>query len=681
MKHALRLTVLLASLCAAAAAPAAEPEQPLARLPYTPSLDLTAIDRAAAPCEDFYRHACGGWIARHPIPDDEARWSVYDKLQDENLRFLWGLLLDAAEPRPERPAHRRLAGDYFAACMADAGDGGMQALAAPLAAIDGLASTRAIAPLLAELHRLGAAQALLRVASEQDAGDASQVIAVVDAAGLGLPDRDHYLRTDARSRRLRADYQAHVARTLALAGDAADVARARSARVMALETALARASLSREQRRNPRSVYHRVTLAGLQRIAPRFDWRAYDRASGIAPASPVNLAEPRFLRAVDRLLATRPLADWQAYLRWQLLRASAPYLGSAWADAHFDFYEHTLQGVPRQPPRWKRCVRWTDRDVGEALGRLFVEQTFAPETKAAVEQMARGIEAAMAGRIDALPWMSAATKTQARRKLAGMVEKIGYPERWRDYAALTITRDDFLGNVQRSLGFERARQLAKIGKPVDRGEWGMTPPTVNAYYDPLMNDINFPAGILQPPLFDPRTDAAPNYGNTGATIGHELTHGFDDEGRQFDADGNLKDWWTPKDAAAFTQRAQCIVAQYGKHTVVDDIKLNSRLTLGEDVADLGGTILAYEAWRAATADQRLAPIDGYTPEQRFFIGMAQWACGSQRPERLRLDALTNVHSPPEMRVNGVVANMPEFAAAFACKPGQAMVRRAVCRVW
>ena len=680
----MRLSAVIAvaaGLCLAASAFAAEPEQPLSALPYTPSLDLSAIDRSATPCEDFYRYACGGWIAKHPIPDDEARWSVYEKLQDENLRFLWGLLRAAAEPRPDRSAHERLAGDYFAACMADAGSGDASALAAPLAAIDGLASTRAIAPLVAELHRLGAAQTLLRIASEQDAGNATQVIAVVDAAGLGLPDRDQYLKTDARSRRLRADYEAHVARTLALAGDAPDAARAKAARVLAVETALARAALTREQRRDPRSIYHRGRLADLQRAAPRFDWTAYFAASGIAPASPVNLAEPRFLRAVNALLASRPLADWQAYLRWHLLNAQSPYLGRAHADAHFDFYEHTLQGVPAQPPRWKRCVRWTDRDLGEALGRLFVEKTFAPETKAAVEQMTRRIEAAMAERIDALPWMSAATKKEARRKLATMVEKIGYPERWRDYAALAIVRDDFLGNVQHSLGFERARQLAKIGKPVDRGEWGMTPPTVNAYYDPFMNDINFPAGILQPPLFDPRMDAAPNYGNTGATIGHELTHGFDDEGRQFDADGNLKDWWTPRDAAAFKQRAQCIVDQYGQHTVVDDIKLNSRLTLGEDVADLGGTILAYEAWRAATANQRLAPIDGYTPDQRFFIGMAQWACGSQRPERRRLDALTNVHSPPELRVNGVLANMPEFAAAFACKPGQPMARRKVCRVW
>ena len=680
----MRLSAVIAvaaGLCLAASAFAAEPEQPLSALPYTPSLDLSAIDRSATPCEDFYRYACGGWIAKHPIPDDEARWSVYEKLQDENLRFLWGLLRAAAEPRPDRSAHERLAGDYFAACMADAGSGDASALAAPLAAIDGLASTRAIAPLVAELHRLGAAQTLLRIASEQDAGNATQVIAVVDAAGLGLPDRDHYLTTDARSRRLRADYEAHVARTLALAGDAPDAARAKAARVLAGETALAGAALTREPRRDPRSIYHRGRLADLQRAAPRFDWTAYFAASGIAPASPVNLAEPRFLRAVNTLLASRPLADWQAYLRWHLLNAQSPYLGRAHADAHFDFYEHTLQGVPAQPPRWKRCVRWTDRDLGEALGRLFVEKTFAPETKAAVEQMTRRIEAAMAERIDALPWMSAATKKEARRKLGTMVEKIGYPERWRDYAALAIVRDDFLGNVQRSLGFERARQLAKIGKPVDRGEWGMTPPTVNAYYDPFMNDINFPAGILQPPLFDPRMDAAPNYGNTGATIGHELTHGFDDEGRQFDADGNLKDWWTPRDAAAFKQRAQCIVDQYGQHTVVDDIKLNSRLTLGEDVADLGGTILAYEAWRAATANQRLAPVDGYTPDQRFFIGMAQWACGSQRPERRRLDALINVHSPPELRVNGVLANMPEFAAAFACKPGQPMARRKVCRVW
>jgi endothelin-converting enzyme/putative endopeptidase len=349
--------------------------------------------------------------------------------------------------------------------------------------------------------------------------------------------------------------------------------------------------------------------------------------------------------------------------------------------ANFDFYNKYLLGLEELPPRWKRCVRRVDADLGEALGQVFVQKTFGPDTKQRALVMTKDIEAAMESEIRQLPWMGDATKQRALEKLHSIVNKIGYPDKWRDYSSIKIGRDDYFGNVERATAFESRRELTKIGKPVDKTEWQMTPPTVNAYYDPQMNDINFPAGVLQPPLFDPKMDDAPNYGDTGATIGHELTHGFDDEGRQFDAQGNLKDWWTKNDAEEFQKRADCVSEQYSSYIIVDDIRINGKLTLGEDVADLGGTFLAYLAWKTATKGQNLQTVDGFTPDQRFFIGMAQWACGDERPETKRADAITNPHSPLEYRVNGVVSNMPEFGQAFACRVGQPMVRSKPCKIW
>jgi endothelin-converting enzyme/putative endopeptidase len=395
----------------------------------------------------------------------------------------------------------------------------------------------------------------------------------------------------------------------------------------------------------------------------------------------VNVTEPAFFQEVEKQLKTRGIKDWKTYLRWHLAHGQSAYLSSAFVNASFEFYSKYLRGVTEQQPRWKRCVRYVDRDLGEALGQVFAAKTFTADTKARALEMTQEIEKAMEADLRQLPWMGEATRQQALLKLHAIVNKIGYPDKWRDYSSIRIARDDFLGDVDRAIVFESKRQLAKIGKPVDRSEWQMTPPTVNAYYDPQMNDINFPAGVLQPPLFDPQLDAAPNYGNTGATIGHELTHGFDDQGRQFDAQGNLKDWWTEKDAAEFVKRAACVSGQYSQYTVVDDIKINGKLTLGEDVADLGGTMLAYMAWKDATSGQELKPIGGFSPDERFFIGMAQWACGFERPENKRLNAIANEHSPDEYRINGVVSNLPEFRQAFSCKPGQPMAREQSCRVW
>ncbi len=677
-------TVVVAALAAAGAAPAAGPEQPLDALPQTPSLDVASMDRSVDPCVDFYRYSCGGWIEHNPIPADKSSWSQYGKLYQENQAYLWGLLEAAAEPRAGRPAAEAQLGDYFAACMDETAveAAGTQPIAADLAAIDALAAKAELPALVARLQMgIGDRGMLFGFGSGQDFGDATEVIAQAGAGGLGLPDRDDYLDTDDRSKEVRQRYVEHVAALLGLLGEEAGRAAADAHTVMAMETTLAAASLTRVERRDPAKIYHRMAPAELQALTPSFDWSAYLAAAGVPDVAAVNVAQPDFYRALDGLLTDKSLADWKTYLRWHLVDAAAPYLSPPFVAADFDFYRRFLRGVEGMEPRWQRCVGLADRDLGESLGRLFVEHTFSPATKGAVETMVRTIEAVMAERIAALDWMGPATKEQALAKLDAMRNKVGYPAHWRDYGPIRIARDDFFGDVVRARCFESRRQLAKIGRPVDRDEWGMTPPTVNAYYDPSMNDMNFPAGVLQPPLYDPRSDAAPNYGDTGGTIGHELTHGFDDEGSRFDAGGDLRDWWTPEDRAAFEQRAQCVVDQYAEYTVVDDIKINSRLTEGEDLADLGGELLAYQAWKQATAGEDLQPRDGLTPDQRFFVGFAQWACGDERPETKRLRARTNPHSPAEYRINGVVANMPAFAHAFSCRPGQPMVRADVCRVW
>jgi endothelin-converting enzyme/putative endopeptidase len=450
---------------------------------------------------------------------------------------------------------------------------------------------------------------------------------------------------------------------------------------MQIETALAKASLTRVEQRDPHNLFHKMDRKQLQALTPNFDWNTYLKTAGIDQVSTFNVTEPKFYQELDHQIQSNSLDDLKTYLRWHVASATAPYLSSKFVQQNFDFYSHTLRGVEQIAPRWKRCVRLTDGRLGEALGQEFVNRAFSQETKQSTLKMTKLIEQAMEDDIKQLTWMGPETKKQALEKLHSVVNKIGYPDKWRDYSSVEIKRDDFVGNVQRATVFESRRQLAKIGKPLDRGEWGMTPPTVNAYYNPQMNDINFPAGVLQPPLYDPKMDDAPNYGNTGGTIGHELTHGFDDQGRQFDAKGNLRDWWTKEDGAQFEKRAQCIVDQYAGYTIVDDIKINSKLTEGEDVADLGGLILAYMAWKADTKGKQLENRDGFTPDQRFFIGYAQWACENERPENLRANAITNEHSPGKYRVNGLVVNIPEFQQAFSCKAGQSMVRENRCRVW
>jgi endothelin-converting enzyme/putative endopeptidase len=659
----------------------AQTPAPLSQLPYSPSLDLTSMDRAVDPCADFFHYACGAWVKKNPIPPDEARWDVYSKLTYDNEQFLWGILGEAAR-KQDRTANEQKIGDYFHACMDEdaIGKAGAAPLEAELGAIAHLGSIRGLAALVAS-EQLAGAETLFGFGSNQDFEDSERVIAFAVAGGLGLPDRDYYVTDDAKMREMREKYVAHVGRMFELLGDDAKTAAAEAATVMAIETALAKASLTRVEQRDPHNLFHKMTLEQVKGLTPSFDWDAYLATTGLGGVAIANVTEPAFFKELEQQLGSQSLANWKTYLRWHLVHSRAPYLSSKFVEENFAFYGKTLNGIDQLQPRWKRCVRYVDRDLGEALGQVFVAKTFGPEVKAKTVEMTRQIEEAMATEIRDLPWMGAETKVQALLKLVTLVNKIGYPDKWRDYSSVRIAPDDFAGDVARAAIFEMHRDLAKIGKPVDRSEWGMTPPTVNAYYNSQMNDINFPAGVLQPPLFDFKLDDAPNYGNTGATIGHELTHGFDDEGRQFDAKGNLQDWWTKKDAAAFEERTACVVDQYAQYTVIDDIKINSKLTLGEDVADLGGTLLAYIAWKNATRGQDLQPIDGFTPDQRFFIGMAQWACGDERPESKRVHAVTDPHSPLEYRINGVVSNMPEFAHAFACKAGQPMVRAKVCRIW
>jgi endothelin-converting enzyme/putative endopeptidase len=662
--------------------------QPLTSMPYSPSLDVTSLDRTVNPCVDFYKFSCGGWQQNNPIPADQASWSVYAKLANENQQFLWGILEDDAKGGRDRSPTQQKIGDYYESCMNTAAidKAGDQPVLSALARIAGFKTREDLFAAIPALQHNMLGSFFFHSGTTQDAVDSSLIIASVDAGGLGLPDRDYYLKTDPHSVQIRNEYLDYIQQQLILAGENGEQAKGDADSVLRIETNLATASLTRVERRDPHNLYHMMAVTELQALLPQIDWANYFAVQGAPRLQRTNVEQPAFLKAVNAELNSEPLEALRAYLTFHALTAAAPYLAKPFAESNFAFYSTTLRGVPQMPPRWKTCVRGVDRNLGEALGQEFIRRTFSLDTKNKVQVMTGQIEAAMQKEIEGLDWMGPETKAEALRKLHAIRNKIGYPERWRDYTALEVKPDDYFGNVLRASRFEEARQWHKLGKPVDRNEWGMTPPTVNAYFDPQMNDINFPAGVLQPPLYDPRLDDAPNYGNTGATIGHELTHAFDDEGRQFDALGNLRDWWTPADAKGFEQRIQCVRDQYAGYTVVDDIHINSKLTSGEDVADLGGTLLAYIAWKKQiespdTPLASLSVIDGFTPDQRYFVGMAQWACENNRPEDQRLHAATDPHSPGFARINGVVSNLPEFQKAFGCKAGQPMVHTPVCKVW
>ena len=674
------LVLAMASICFAQPTQAPEPV-----LPYSPSLDVSSMDKSIDPCVDFYKYSCGGWQKKNPIPPDQVAWGVYGKLYQDNLQFLRGILEQSAAGKGQRDTVTQEIGDFYSACMDEAAveKAGLAPLKPELAQIAQLKSGRELAPVVARLQLDLGGSILFQSGSLQDPDNSEQQIAGMTQGGIGLPDRDYYTKDDAKSKEIREHYLQHVQKIFELLGDKAESAKLNAETVMRIETALATASMTRVERRDPYKRKNKIKLADLEQMVASFDWPVYFRTLKTPQFDIVNVAPPSFFKELDARLKSESIENWKNYLRFHLANGYSPYLSSAFVQENFEFYTKYLRGAKELQPRWRRCVQFTDRDLGEALGQAYVRKVFSPELKASTLDMVRRIEDAMALRISQLDWMSPETKEQAVAKLHGIRNKIGYPEKWRDYSSVKIARNDFLGDVQRATQFERHRNFNKIGKAVDHGEWGMSPPTVNAYYNGAMNDINFPAGVLQPPLYDAKMDDAPNYGNTGGTIGHELTHGFDDQGAKFDAKGNLRDWWTAEDKKKFEERTKCVADQYAQFVVVDDIHINSRLTLGEDVADLGGEILAYIAWKDATKGKDLQPIDGLTPEQRFFIGFAQWDCSNEREENLRVRALTDPHSPSKYRINGVVVNMPEFAHAFSCKAGQPMVNppEKVCKVW
>ncbi len=677
MKKLIALAGLgLAATTAGAQAPA---DAPKARIP---GFDVAALDRSANACTDFYQFACGGWMKANPVPADRPRWGRFDELQDRNREVLREILNQvSASTGGRHPIDQRI-GDHYAACMDEGGADakGASPLKADLDAIEAIADKADLTDRVAKLQMSGTA-AFFGYGSLQDFKDATKVLAVVDQGGLGLPDRDYYFKEDARSQEIRTKYVAHVQKMLELLGDQPQAAAASAKTIMEMETALAKVSLERVKRRDPENLYHKMSRADLATLAPEIKWEAFFTATGAPPFTEINVTHPEFFKGLSEQVKTRPLADWKTYLRWHLVRQQSALLSSAFVNESFEFYGKTLTGAKELRPRWKRCVDRVDNDLGDALGQRYVEKTFGEEGKRRMAVMVAALEKALEQDIRTLPWMTDATRKKGLEKLRAIANKVGYPDRWRDYSSVKILRDDAVGNAARAAAFEFKRDLAKIGKPVDRGEWQMSPPTVNAYYSPLLNDINFPVGILQPPFFDNAMDDAVNFGAIGAVIGHELTHGFDDSGRKFDAQGNLQDWWTEADGKAFVERAQCFDDQYSGYTAVDDVKLNGKLTLGENVADNGGLRIAHMALMDTLAGKTPAPVDGFSADQRLFLGWAQIWCQNATPEISRMLAQTDSHAPGRWRVNGTVSNMPEFQKAYQCKAGDAMVSAKPCRVW
>ena len=687
----------LSALCLASATLAAPPALAAPDGPTLVHFDPAALDRQIDPCADFHAHVCSKWMAANPIPADQAVWGTGSSLQIWNETVLRKTMEQASAPDPKRSAVQQRIGDYWHACMDEEGLArrGLAPVERDLDRIAALGRKAGLAREIAALHRdvPGAWQMddnqthapMFGYGSIQDFADCSLVVASVDQGGMGLPGRDYYLADDVRMKEVRQKYREHVRRMLALSGWKPDRAAAGADVVLGMETALAKAAMDAVTRRDPKAIYNVRTREQLEAAAPRFDWKGYLEA--IASPAPRHyvVTAPEFFAGLGRLIASESLDHWKTYLRWWALHGNARYLGKAFEEEHFDFYGRTLTGAQVLRPRWRRCVAWADRDLGEALGQAYVERAFPPESKRRAEGMVKALERALSADLRELDWMDAATRREAAAKLEAIEDKIGYPKAWRDYGPLAIGRDSLAGNVHAATAFELRRQLAKIGRPVDRAEWQMTPPTINAQYDAQLNTINFPAGILQPPYYEATLDDSVNYGAIGMVIGHEIIHGFDDEGRKFDAKGNLRDWWTPEDARKYEERGRCIAEQYTGDVPDLGVRRNGLLTQGEDTADNGGLRIALMALEDEMHRQG-RPLDdpgpdGLTARQRFFAAFAFSWCDNVRPEVARMIVATNPHSLPRFRVNDVVANMPEFQKAFACKKGQPMVRERPCRLW
>jgi putative endopeptidase len=675
--------------------------QNAAASPSTPKLehfDISQVDKSLDPCQDFYQYACSKWNSANPIPADQVAWGTGSGLQYWNENILREALEKAAAQTSNRTDYEQKIGDYWAACMDESGieSAGTRDLKAELERIAQMTNKSQLADQVAHIHQAvpGAWQgddnqtraALLGFGQQQDFDDATKVVAAIDQGGLGLPNRDFYIKDDAKSKEIRGQYETHISKMLALSGENPEQAAADAKTIIAIETAMAQAQMDNVARRDPKNLNNKMSLEQVQALTPSFDWKHYIEVVEAPPSSPHYLvSSPQFFRSLEPLIQKHSVDDWKVYLRWHLVHGSAPYLGKAFVDENWNFYSHTLLGAKQQLPRWRRCVRAADRDLGMALGQAYVAAAFPPESKQRTVAMVHDIEHAMDQDITNIDWMQPVTKEQAKIKLKAVYDKIGYPDHWRDYSSVKVGRNSYLNNVHEATAFEFHRQLDKIGKPVDREEWTMTPPTINAYYDPQLNSINFPAGILQPPYFDSTMEDVVNYGAIGMVIGHELTHGFDDEGRKFDAQGNLRDWWTPEDAKAYEQRGECIANEYTEEIPEAGVKQNGHLTQGEDTADNGGLRLAFMAvnnnLQAEGKSLDAKEADGWTPRQRFFVSYAYSWCEQVRPELMRTLVLTNPHSIPKYRVNNVVSNMPEFQEAFSCKKGSRMVRADQCRVW
>ncbi len=646
-------------------------------------LDPADMDPSAKACRDYYEYANGGWMKKNPVPPEFPSWGTFTELAERNRQAMRKILEKLAAEKSAPGSEEQKIGDFYASCMDETAieAAGAKPLSEELARIDKIRDLSGLRAEVANLQSKGVG-AVFAFGSQPDRKNSSEVIAGAFQGGLGLPDRDYYTKTDEKSKELRGKYAEHVARMFTLLGDDPGKAAAQAKAVLHIETKLAESSMTRVERRDPDATYHRMAPAELKTLTPNFSWEAYFHDLGAPAIAAVNIGQPKFFEALDKDLTAVPLADWKTYLRWHLVHSAAPDLSSKFVEENFDFFQRTLQGTKEIQPRWKRCVQSADRNLGFAIGKLYVAENFPPEAKARADKMVRNLIAALREDLSTLPWMGAETRKAALAKLDAFTPKIGYPDKWRDYSSYKVERGAHAGNVLNGALYEHHRDMDKIGKPVDRTEWGMTPPTVNAYYNASRNEIVFPAGILEPPFFDGAADDAVNYGGIGAVIGHEMTHGFDDQGRKFDAQGNLKNWWTEQDLKNYTERATCVEKQFDGYVVEGDLHQNGKLVLGESIADLGGLTIAYKAFeKSLEGKPRPANIDGFTPEQRLFLNWARVWATNARPEFERLMTNTNPHPLGRFRAIGAPSNIPEFAAAFGCKTADPMVRETRCLIW